>query len=467
MPVDPHESVQLTDRAYDSSDDLEAAARFPPSAADEQEEPAWSKRTRPHRDWRAAAIGLAGGILLGGLVAHAGSSWIASHNFLKGVPQLLDPTADPALLAKPVRVHYRNDDARNRREPLLPPLDCPLPVVFTRDERSADVVVLNTDSHQGLEESDVERFQRERPWQKFALWGVESAPNRRALERHFDHLRDGTAKETASFEMTYRLNSSVPATYSYGYFNYSNPPLAWHEKRSDRIAAAFITNCSPKNARTLILDELVRLLPGQVDSFGKCHQNANIRETLDELGVADQVGAKTNWNEKITIIGRYKFTVAFENSNDLDYSTEKFFQALERGTVPLVFGPPLAASHFFPAPNAAIDVAAYLPPAYAAQSNSSSRAPEELDDDARAGLARLAERLTHLASEEGRDEYEGMLAWKRDGRWRDDPDNPLGKVVRQSHNEWDMDCRLAGVFRGEEWAKNPWVPPREEATANT
>ena len=51
--------------------------------------------------------------------------------------------------------------------------------------------------------------------------------------------------------------------------------------------------------RTLILDELVRLLPGQVDSFGKCHQNANIHETLDELGVADQVGAKTNWNEKV------------------------------------------------------------------------------------------------------------------------------------------------------------------------
>ncbi|GAA6051873.1 hypothetical protein JCM3770_005514 [Rhodotorula araucariae] len=462
MTVDPHESLQLHDRACDSDDDLEAAAHFPPTAAAGRDGPAWNKPARPRRDWCTAAIALAGGILLGGLVAHAGAWWIAS-NPLKGVPQLIHPATSETLLAKPVRIHYRNDDGRNRREPLLPPSDCPLPVVFTRDERSADVVVLNSDSHQGIDEAEVARYQRERPWQKFALWGVESAPNRRVLERHFDHLRDGTANQTASFEMTYRLNSSVPATYSYSYFNYTTPPSPWHEKRSDRIAAAFISNCSPKNARTLILDELVKLLPGQVDSFGRCLQNANVHDTLDELGVADQVAPQTKWNEKITIIGRYKFTVAFENSNDLDYSTEKFFQALERGTVPLVFGPPHAASRFFPAPNAAIDVAAYLPAAYTAPSNSSSRPPEELDDAARAGLAQLAARLTHLASEAGRDEYEEMLAWKRDGRWRDDSDNPLGKVVRQSQSEWDMDCRLAGVFRGEQWAQNPWVPPREQA----
>jgi hypothetical protein len=108
------------------------------------------------------------------------------------------------------------------------------------------------------------------------------------------------------------LNSTVPATYSYSYFNYSNPPLPIDEKRSDRIAAAFITNCQPKNARSLVLDELVSLMPGKVDSFGNCHNNAAIDATLQELGIYDDVGAHTKWNEKITLISRYRFTVAFE-----------------------------------------------------------------------------------------------------------------------------------------------------------
>lgn len=153
-----------------------------------------------------------------------------------------------------------------------------------------------------------------------------------------------------------------------------------------------------------------------------------------------------------------------QNSNDLDYSTEKLFQAFERGTVPLVFGPPDAARRFFPSPTAAIDVAAYLPASYSALSNSSSVPPDALDAAARAGLARLAARLAFLSSDAGRTEYEGMLGWKRDGRWLDDAANPLGKVVRQSHSEWDQDCRLAGVFRGEEWARNDWVPPADEET---
>ncbi|GAA5896291.1 hypothetical protein JCM8208_001837 [Rhodotorula glutinis] len=460
MPAAAHtDSVQLQDRAYDSTDDLEAAHFLPPSTApDDAAGPAWSK-PRPRRDWRAPAISLLGGLALGALLTHVAASWASPTFSFKDVPQLLDLAFDNRT--QPVRIHYRSDSARSRRDPILPP-DCPVPVLFTDDERSADVVVLKTDSYAGLTPQEVASARRERPWQQFALWGVESAPNRKPLERHFNHLRDGEANETAAFEMTYRLNSSVPATYSYSYFNYSTPPTPWLDKRSDRIAAAFVTNCRPKNARSLILEELIKLLNGQLDSFGSCFNNVKASDALQELGLADEVGTKTRWNEKITLMSRYKFSVAFENSNDLDYSTEKLFQAFERGTVPLLFGPPDAAKRFFPSPTAAIDVASYLPASYSAPSNSSSVPPDALDDAARAGLARLAERLTFLSSDAGRDEYEGMLAWKRDRRWLDDPANPLGKVVRQSHSEWDQDCRLAGVFRGEEWARNPWVPPVDE-----
>ena len=40
-----------------------------------------------------------------------------------------------------------------------------------------------------------------------------------------------------------------------------------------------------KNARLKILEELDKLLPGEIDSFGNCHNNADSQETLKGLGL--------------------------------------------------------------------------------------------------------------------------------------------------------------------------------------
>ncbi|GAA5996110.1 uncharacterized protein JCM10292_007398 [Rhodotorula paludigena] len=462
MSPDAYEAHQLDDLASDSDSDLEAApAHYPPPGDSDHEsddEPlAWKQQRQPRKrrrlHWRTAAVAAVGGLAVGALVVH-----LAARP-PKRLPVFLeDLKQDGVTSDAPVRIHYRSDDGQNRRDPILPP-DCPIPVTFTTDERSADIVVLNTDRYMHLEDGELQRLRRERPWQYFSMWGVESAPNRRSLEDHFNALRDGRQNETAQYEMTYRLNSTVPATYAYDMFDFNNPPLPYDEKRQDRIVAAMITNCSPRNARTLVLDELLSLLPGQLDSFGACRKNADIAGTLKELGIFDAVGQHTRWNEKITLINRYKFTIAFENSNDLDYATEKLWQSFERGTVPLVYGPPEAARRFFPAPNAAIDLADYLPPQYLELSTSYTSAPTNLTVEAKQGVARLAKRLQHLASPEGRDEYEAMLAWKKDGAWSKDPENPLNKVVRASRSQYTQDCRLAGVLRGQEWAKNTWTAP--------
>ncbi|GAA5903798.1 uncharacterized protein JCM6883_001989 [Sporobolomyces salmoneus] len=347
----------------------------------------------------------------------------------------------------PVRIHYREDPELNSRSPLLPPSKCPIPVVYTTDEDSADIVVFNSDSHAVLEADEMREARRTKPWQKLAIWGVESASNREMLERHFDKLREGKRNETYDYEMTYRLNSTVPATYSYSYFNYANTPVPYSEKRQDKIAASFISNCRPKNARTRILDELTKLLPGKIDNFGSCHNNANADDTLREIGHYEDVGNHNNWNTKITMINYYKFSVAFENSNDYDYVTEKYFQSLERGSVPLVFGAPNYRERFFPSPNAAIDVADYLPLNYTLPSRSDDKQPEELSEEALAGLQKLADRLEYLSSEEGREEYESMLDWKKSDDWKED-NNPLGKIVKLATSEFEQDCKLAKVFRG-------------------
>ncbi|GAA6004557.1 hypothetical protein JCM10207_000933 [Rhodosporidiobolus poonsookiae] len=428
------------------------------SASTSERDYAWRRTTSKRIHWRTAAGGVAAGFLLGAVAFHTTSRLRRPDEALRlldsSSSQLSTDTSD--ILSVPVRIHYHNDPPLNQRDPIIPP-DCPLPVVYTGEEQYADIIVYNTDRSQSPTADEQADRREHKPWQKTAVWGVESAPNRRSLEEHFQKLQEGKVNETADFTMTYRLNSTVPALYSYDYLNYDNPPVPLERKRSDKIAAAFISNCHPKNSRTLILDELMKLLPGKIDSFGACRNNANINDVLRELDAYEDAGDHSRWNEKITMISHYRFTVAFENSNDIDYATEKYFQALERGSVPLVFGPPDYAARFFPSPTAGIDLAEYLPSNYTELSTSSSSPPDELTDEAKAGLARLAKRLEHLMSDEGKGEYEKMLAWKRS--WRDDPNNPLAKIVGLSTSKWSQDCRLAGVYRGQAWAQNTWRAP--------
>lgn len=69
-------------------------------------------------------------------------------------------------------------------------------------------------------------------------------------------------------------------------------------------------------------------------------------------------------------------------------------------------------------------------------------------------MARLAARLSFLSSEEGRSEYDSMLAWKRDDKWK--TESPLGKIVALGQGE-ARDCKLAGTLKGLEWAQSNWT----------
>ncbi|GAA5940997.1 uncharacterized protein JCM15063_000613 [Sporobolomyces koalae] len=423
-------------------------------------DPTVNVSTKPPRRWiRQVALFVLGAVVGAVILSSVHSLWSTSApqvpEFLLGGPHASSVSVDFDFEREPpVRIHYLEEPTMNDRAALLG--TCPIPVVFTSDESAADIVVYNSDSNRGLNEDELKDRRRDRPWQKQVIWGVESAPNREFLEAHFDKLQQGRRNETYHYEMTYRLNSTVPTTYSYGYFNYSNPPVPYASKRHDKIAASFVSNCRPKNARTLILDELTTLLGDKLDNFGKCHNNANADDTLKQIGHYEDVGTShTNWNTKITTINYYLFTIAFENSNDFDYVTEKYFQALERGSVPIVFGAPSYSTRFFPALNAAIDVADYLPTNYTQPSRTDSKEPTELSQRAKDGIAQLANRLKYLSSEEGRDEYELMLEWKKMNWWKANPRNPLSEIVRMAHSPWEQDCKLAGIFRGNQsWAQS-------------
>jgi glycosyl transferase family 10 (putative fucosyltransferase) len=96
-------------------------------------------------------------------------------------------------------------------------------------------------------------------------------------------------------------------------------------KTAARPAAAFISSPFDRSGRRDLLDQLMREMP--VDSYGKINRNRSLPSDATRSG-------------KQQTIARYKFTFAFENAVSRDYVTEKFFDPLLAGSVPVYLGAP-------------------------------------------------------------------------------------------------------------------------------
>ncbi|KAK7362633.1 hypothetical protein VNO77_04751 [Canavalia gladiata] len=134
--------------------------------------------------------------------------------------------------------------------------------------------------------------------------------------------------------MTTSLSSDVPV----GYFSWAEYDIMApiKPKTDSALAAAFISNCGARNFRLQALEALEKENI-KIDSYGGCHRNHDGRV------------------DKVETLKRYKFSLAFENSNEEDYVTEKFFQSLVAGTVPVVVGAP-NIQDFAPAPGSILHI---------------------------------------------------------------------------------------------------------------
>ncbi|KAG8364258.1 hypothetical protein BUALT_Bualt19G0109500 [Buddleja alternifolia] len=134
--------------------------------------------------------------------------------------------------------------------------------------------------------------------------------------------------------MTTSLSSDVPV----GYFSWAEYDIMApvQPKTESALAAAFISNCGARNFR---LQALIALENANVkiDSYGGCHRNRDGRV------------------DKVEALKRYKFSLAFENSNEEDYVTEKFFQSLVAGSIPVVIGAP-NIQDFAPSPSSLLHI---------------------------------------------------------------------------------------------------------------
>ncbi|KAL8170570.1 hypothetical protein V2J09_022374 [Rumex salicifolius] len=167
--------------------------------------------------------------------------------------------------------------------------------------------------------------------------------------------------------MTTSLSSDVPV----GYFSWAEYDIMApvQEKTESALAAAFISNCGARNFRLQALEALEKS-EIKIDSYGGCHRNRD--------GKVDKVEA----------LKHYKFSLAFENSNEEDYVTEKFFQSLVAGTIPVVVGAP-NIEEFAPCPGCVLHI-------------------KEVAD-----VSTVAKTMKYLA--ENPDAYNQSLRWKYEG----------------------------------------------------
>lgn len=241
------------------------------------------------------------------------------------------------------------------RPPRLPPEGLPEGCEVTADRRrmrEAAAVVFHIPSLGSL--AGVRKF----PGQ---LWVAHSLE----CPAHYPRLRDQGFMSRFDLTMTYARDADVVMPYY-------RPDLARLLRTPPRektgVAALFASGRHDLSGRIAYAAELMRHM--EVDSYGRHLRNRKLRPDRGQ-------------RSKLDTIAGYRFTLAFENACAVDYVTEKFFDPLTVGSVPVYLGAP-NVDDFAPAHHCYIDAADF------------------------SGPEALARRLTGLTDEA----YEEYLVWK-------------------------------------------------------
>ncbi|POV98198.1 hypothetical protein PSHT_14137 [Puccinia striiformis] len=263
--------------------------------------------------------------------------------------------------ARPIKIHFKDGSLRNNE------VECDTPLQIVADEADAHVVIWSSPkTNVNISEYDGEKSRRERPGQLHGFWSLESAEYYPQIKRARQQLvmKDPKAFD---FEVTYKTSSDFPIPYAYGFIDFRKASLAFEARRQDKIAAAFISNCDPLNNRTQILQQLIDLLPGQIDSFGQCLNNAKSDEFVQQF----------NLNPLTNDQPQHKL------------SPIQYYQALEAGSIPIHLGQtPEQFEKFKPSTNSTLNVADFKT------------------------VEALADRIKQIAHD--RVSFESMLAWKNE-----------------------------------------------------
>ena len=109
------------------------------------------------------------------------------------------------------------------------------------------------------------------------------------------------------------------------------------------LVATIMSNCQARNGRTEYIEELMKFM--RVDSFGKCAGNAKVDDAILARHGFNNDTKTNHFNAdyrgvKHELFAGYPFVLSFENANCYDWVTEKPYDALLAGAVPVYMGAP-------------------------------------------------------------------------------------------------------------------------------
>ena len=174
--------------------------------------------------------------------------------------------------------------------------------------------------------------------QIWVAWSMES-------EENFPWTKDDELKELFDIWMTYRENSDIVCPY-YAGIKKEIIPSAINLAEKENKTCMVISSPVNQSKRQEYLAELMKYLP--IDSYGKLYNNKNFYEDN---------GRQT----KLDIYSKYKFIIAFENAIGEDYVTEKLYDPLLAGSVPIYLGAP-NVENYVPGKNCFINIADFESP---------------------------------------------------------------------------------------------------------
>lgn len=198
----------------------------------------------------------------------------------------------------------------------------------------ADVVVFHLPDLCNCMNEDKIIKQRGQMW---VAWSLE-------CEENYPWMKNKEFRDYFDLWMGYHLNDDI--IYSYYQANYEKKlketPLCIRENK----VCMFISSDFNKSHRKEYLAELMKHI--EIDSYGKLYNNKRLEKDEGKESL-------------LKTISRYKFVIAFENSIAEDYVTEKFYNPLLAGTVPIYKGAPNVGD-FIPGEKCFFDVNLFSTP---------------------------------------------------------------------------------------------------------
>lgn len=214
------------------------------------------------------------------------------------------------------------------------PEDC----IITTDRNlmgQADAVVFHLPDLPQISKGRLEK----RVGQIWVAWNLE-------CEVNYPWIKNEEFRSNFDLWMGYRQEDDIP----YTYYSFISPETL----RTTGLTAGerlnktcmFVSNIWDKCNRREYLRALMKYT--EIDSYGR---------VLNNIKLERDYGNRTY----MEIASRYKFTIAFENSLSTDYVTEKFFNPLMAGCVPVYRGAPNIIE-FAPGNDCFVDVSAFQTP---------------------------------------------------------------------------------------------------------